>query len=39
MMATYYPTTMEELLPDSGRGQGKARKFGAPFPRADQELL
>ncbi len=31
MMATYYPTTMEELLQIQGVGQGKARKFGAPF--------
>lgn len=31
LMATSYPVTMEELLQIQGVGQGKARKFGAPF--------
>ena len=30
-MATQYPVTMEELHNIIGVGQGKARKFGAPF--------
>ncbi len=31
LMATLYPVTTEELLQIQGVGQGKARKFGAPF--------
>lgn len=31
LMATSYPTCMEELLQIQGVGQGKARKFGKPF--------
>lgn len=33
MMATSYPLTTDELLQIQGVGQGKARKFGAPFLR------
>ena len=31
LMATSYPETMDELLQIQGVGQGKAKRFGAPF--------
>ncbi len=38
-MATYYPTTMEDMLNISGVSQGKAMRYGKPFMKLIKEYV
>ncbi|NNF35090.1 MAG: DNA helicase RecQ [Saprospiraceae bacterium] len=38
-MATYYPTTMEDMLKISGVSQGKANRYGKPFIELIKEYV
>lgn len=38
-MATYYPTSMEDMLNISGVSQGKASRYGAPFIAEIKEYI